>query len=105
MSATLPAIRLKQGATLALDLCVTDDLGGAVDLSGATLALEIFDLLGNSIAVLTPVLTGGQTGWATVSAATDAWPIGGLASELRVSAGGVVQISDTFRIVIGRPVT
>ena len=103
MSGFQPTLALKQGATLALDLFVTDDLGGAVDLSTLTAQLLVFDPLGNPVAALTPVLAGGQMGWATVIAATDAWPIGLLTSELRLTANSVTQISDSFLITIQRP--
>jgi hypothetical protein len=99
-----PALKLKQGVTLALDLFVTDDLGNAVNLAAATAQLVIYDLLGDQYAALTPALTGGQQGWATVTAATGTWPVGALAAELQLTANGVVQISDTFHIIIQRPV-
>jgi hypothetical protein len=96
-------LRLKQGATLLLDLLITDDLDQPIDLSAAAVAIQVSDLLGNSMARL-PVTPGAQQGWGTVAAATTGWPVGILNAEVQLSAAGLTQISDTFTLTIERPV-
>ena len=106
MSGAFPyLLRLKQGATLSLDLFFTDDNGAAIDLTQATwLSLLICDPYGATVAM--PAVTPGtQTGWATVLASTAGWPYGALPAQAQVTAGGVTQLSDTFSIVIERGVS
>jgi hypothetical protein len=105
MSGAFPSvIRLKQGATLSLDLLFTDDNGAPIDLTQASaVSLLVCDAFGNQVA--TPAITpGSETGWATAIADTTAWPYGALPSQAQVTAAGVTQISDTFAIVIERGV-
>ncbi len=100
-----PILRLKQGATLALDLLFEDDNGAPIDLTQATaITMLICDPYGATVATPT-VLPGAEMGWATVQADTTAWPYGALAGQAQVTAGGVTQISDTFRIILERGVT
>ncbi len=98
-------LRLKQGVTLALDLLVTDDLGSAVNLSTATANVVVCDALGNAVATLPMTPAVGGLGWATVTGSTAAWPVGRLMAEVQVTIGGTVEISDTFSIVVERPVS
>nr|WP_294547710.1 hypothetical protein [uncultured Rhodopila sp.] len=105
MSGAFPyLLRLKQGATLSLDLFFSDDNGAPIDLTQASsLGLLICDPFGNQVA--TPAITpAGETGWATVVAATAGWPYGALPCQASVTAGGITQISDTFAIIIERGV-
>lgn len=99
-----PILRLKQGAQLALDLRITDDLGNSVDLTGATVTVVLADALGNLVATL-PMTAAAEQGWGTISSATSTWPIGALSGECHVVVNGTTEISDTFSIVIERPVS
>ena len=97
-------LRLKQGASLALDLLLTDDLGSPIALAAGMVSVAVADPYGNPVATLTPVLAA-QQGWATLAADTALWPLGRLAAEVHVTAAGQTAISDSFTITIERPVT
>ena len=97
-------LHLKQGATLSLDLLITDDLGNPVTLTAATVSLLVCDAYGNAVATLA-ISPSASTGWATVTADTTLWPLGRLAAEVHVVASGATTISDTFFITIDRPVS
>ena len=99
-----PLLALKQGVTLALDVLVTDDLSNPVDLSGSTVQIVCADPFGNPVATL-PVTPGAEQGWGTVTAPTGTWPVGVLMAEVWVLTGATTAISDTFQMVVERPVT
>jgi hypothetical protein len=97
-------VRLKQGATLALDLLFTDDSGNPINLATATsVGVLICDAFGNVVA--TPAVTlSAELGWGTVTADTTGWPYGGLPCQTEVVAAGITTISDTFYIFLDRGV-
>jgi hypothetical protein len=100
-------LSIKAGASLNVDLAFTDDAGAPVDLSAATIAMQIRDDDGNLFG--TPVIAlGGALGSAvaTVDPATTAtWPIGVLRMDVKLLVGGQTLISDTVTIVVAGPVT
>ena len=96
-------LRLKQGASLALDLLLTDDLGSPIALAPGMVSVLVADPYGNAVATLTPALAASQ-GWATLGADTTLWPLGRLAAEVHVTASGLTSISETFAITVERPV-
>lgn len=99
-----PILRLKQGTTLALDVFLSDDLGGAIALGALTANVVVCDALGTLVATL-PVAPSAETGWGTISSATAAWPIGTVNAELQVVNGTLTTISDTFQIIVERAVS
>ena len=103
MTAYPNLLRLVEGATLALDVLVTDDLGSPVAWSAGQLTATIADLLGNVVA--SPVVTPAATqGWGTITTATVGWPIGRLAAQLTLTAQGEIFLSDAFFLTMERPV-
>lgn len=104
MVAPRDILRIKQGAWLALDLFVTDDLGSGVDLTGATVDVVVCDPLGNAVAMLA-LTPSPEQGWGTIASSTAGWPLGRLNAEVWVTVGGSTEISDTFSIRIERPVS
>lgn len=103
MSGIASPLRLKQGASLALDMRITDDLNSPVNLSAATVTAVVADPFGDQVA--TPTVTpAAEAGWFTISASTAGWPIGTLPVQITVAQGGVTEISEAFSITIEAPV-
>ena len=92
-------LRLTEGATLALDLFVADDLGQAVNWSAGELTMTVADLFGDLVASPT-VTPSAEPGWGTIVASTTGWPLGRLAAQLVLTVAGVVTISEAFPITI-----
>jgi len=104
MSGFAPAIRLKQGATFSADIRITDDAGGSVTLSNGMLSMQIADGLNNAVASPTGTLSSDGS-YVTFTAGTSGWPVGLLAAQVTVTAGGTSTISETFFIIIEQAIT
>lgn len=102
--AAVTGIRVKRGATLVLQLTVTDDGGVPIDITNMTLTAQARTVLGAKIADL-PVSHTDELSIALVEAPTDTWPIGTLVCDLRAMTGETVEYSSTFQISVDRPVT
>ena len=99
-------IRLKQGASLTLQIAFQNADLSMLDLSPFTLRAQVRDLSGNLVAVLPIVSAAPTTGVATVSVASTAlWPIGTLRSDILLLTGDYAAATETFGIIIERPVT
>lgn len=97
-------LRLKQGATLSLDVLITDDNGQPVAWAAGQVTAQICDLYGSLVANPTVNIAANQ-GWGTIVADTSTWPVGRLAGQLTLDADGVISISDSFPLTIERPVS
>lgn len=106
-------IRVKRGASLALNFDFGNPDGTPWDAQGASMTLTIADPRGNlllsaQLNVLTPlcafVLTGtaGQAS-ATIYSTAD-WPEGLMQGDLLIAANGMSMISQSFGIRVERPV-
>lgn len=97
-------IRVKRGATLILQLTVTDDNNVPIDITNMTLSAQARTVLGAKVADL-PVSHTDELSIALIEAPTDSWPIGTLLCDLRAMSGEIVEYSATFQISVDRPVT
>jgi hypothetical protein len=98
-------IRIKQGASLLLQLTFQSDAGAAIDLTNVSLASQVRDAEGNLIATL-PIVPTSTDGVATVTVAnTSLWPLGTLRGDIKATIGAVVALSETFSIRVDQAVT
>ena len=98
-------IRIKQGASLLLQMAFVDDNGAPVDLTNATLTAQLRDPVGDLVATL-PIVISGMTGIATITVPdTHLWPTGGLRTDIRCVTAGLVVISETVGVRVERAVT
>lgn len=100
-------IRIKRGEALLLQLTFLHDDGiTPVDLTTVTLAGQVRDPVGGLVATLPIVVSATQEGVALVTVAdTSQWPLGMVRGDVRATAGGLPQLSDTFGIRVNRAVT
>jgi hypothetical protein len=98
-------IRIKQGASLLLQLSFVDNTGAPVDLTNATLTAQLRNPIGDLIATL-PIVKTDITGVATITVAdTHLWPIGMLRTDILCVAAGLGVISETAGVRVERAVT
>lgn len=101
----MPAITIKQGASLSLDLAFSNADGTPTDLSGASITAQVRDAVDTEVAALTATL-GGLPGHASLVATnTSGWPITALRCDVRVVQAGLTSFSETFQIYVERAVT
>ena len=99
-------IRIKQGASLSLQIGFENPDLSPLDLTPYTLRAQVRDLYGNLVANLPVVIDAPQAGIAhAVVASTAAWPIGTLRSDILLVQGAYLAATETIAIVVERPVT
>jgi len=98
-------ISIKQGESLLLTLTFLNDDGSAVDLTSVGLASQVRTPAGDLVATL-PVVPSIVLNVATVEVDdTSLWPLGMLRSDISVTIGARVALSETFGIRVNRAVT
>ena len=98
-------IRIKRGATLALQLTFQADDGTPLDLTAVTLSAQVRTPAGDLVTGL-PIVRTDVAGVATVTVNdTSQWPVGMLRSDLKALIAGAAVFSDTFAIHVSQAVT
>lgn len=98
-------IAIKQGESLLLTLTFCNDDGSLPDLTSLTLAAQVRTPIGDLVATL-PIAKTIVLNVATVEVDnTSLWPLGMLRSDVSVTIGARVALSETFGIRVNKAVT
>ena len=102
----MPAIHVKQGATLQLLIAIANDDGSAFDLTTAVVTAQARNLVGAPFVASLNLVTTGVAGQLSVQQDTSAWPVGILRCDFKlVGSSGVVLKSSTWDLVVDPAVT
>lgn len=95
---------VKRGASLQLSLQFNNDDGTPMPLAGLTLSAQVRTIYGELIDTLTLTQTG-TPGQISVLQATDDWPTGRHACDVKIGEPDATLKSDTMYILVSEAVT